>query len=205
MHIKKKIRCLSEAPDDPIHPIKIARLKRQQSKILVYLKSEANSLETDQPNQQQQGDTKEEELYRLQSEILDHLLTTVRKVQLRETIQDQNDIKNEIRSLNSSIKQYLIKEKQRLRNHSHSEQQGLKFYYEEQISSIDEEMKHLNMVCNSDDEHQYDDQQHTQNEDSEHQPHAQNEDSEQLLGTGGTQNIELKETPVHIETDAEEN
>ena len=106
MHIKKKIRCLTEAPDDPIHSIKIARLKQQQSKILVYLKYEANCSEL-----QQQGDIKEEELYRLRSEILDHLLTVIRKVQLEETTHDHDDIRKEICSLKGNICKYLGEEK----------------------------------------------------------------------------------------------
>lgn len=148
MHIKEKIRCLGEVPGDLIHSIKIARLKRQQSKIIIYLKSEESSLETDQPDQPQQGDIKEEELYRLRSEILDHLLTTILKVQLEGTTDDQDGIKKEIFSLKRNICKYLTEEKQRLRSYQ-AEQPDLTVYYQEQISSIEEEDKYLDIIMSA--------------------------------------------------------
>ena len=53
MHVNNKIKCLSDGPNDPddrTHPIKIARLKQQQCKILAYLMSEMHRLkkETEQ-------------------------------------------------------------------------------------------------------------------------------------------------------------
>ena len=88
MHVNSKIKCLTDGPNDPddrTRPIKIARLKQQQSKILANLKSEVKLLKRDidlnqptppgEPNQtnEQLIHHKKVEIYRLQSEILDHL------------------------------------------------------------------------------------------------------------------------------------
>ena len=191
MHVKNKITFLSEGPDDPTHPIEIARLKQQQCEILAYLKSEIKRLikeipsdQLNQPNQQdqpvqpdqpivaepvqpnqanegeQQPDQvnewgqldqqnqpqyddiinyKKMEVYRLQSEILDHLLTT--KVQLEERGHNQKEIdtiEDEIFEWKKAICDHLDDEKKRLDQQPEST---------EIKECIKEEIKHLDKVC----------------------------------------------------------
>ena len=194
MHVKNKITFLSEGPDDPTHPIEIARLKQQQCKILDYLKSEINCLikeipsdqlnqlnqqdqpvqpdqptvaEPVQPNQANEGEQQQDqaneggqldqqhqqnqpqhddifnykkmEVYRLRSEILDHLLTT--KIQLEERGHIQKDIdtvEGEIIEWKKAICDHLNDEKKRLDQQPEST---------EIKECIEEEIKHLDKVC----------------------------------------------------------
>ena len=188
MHIKNKIKFLTEEPDNLINRIEIARLKQQQCEILAYLKSEIKRLmkeillnqpdqpnqpiigESEQPNQDNEGDQQQDqvnefgqldqqcqqdqsqqddiiylkklEVYRLQSEILDHLLTT--KVQLEERGLNQDDIdtiENEIAAVKKAICDHLNDKK------DHLGQQPESTEIKEQISSIEEEIEHLDKVC----------------------------------------------------------
>ena len=199
MNIKNKIMFLTEGPDDPTHPIEIARLKQQQCEILAYLKSEIKRLtkeilsdqlnqlnqqnqpvqpdqptvaEPVQPNQANEGEQQQDqvngrgqldqqrqqnqplhediinykkvEIYRLQGEILDHLLTT--KVQLEEGGLNQDDIdhdtiENEIATLKEAIRDHLNNEKDRL------DQQPESTEIKEQISSIKKAIEHLDKGC----------------------------------------------------------
>ena len=158
MHVSNKIKCLTDGPNDPddrTRPIKIAHLKQQQNKILANLKSEVKLLKRDidpnqptlpgEPNQtdEQLIHHKKVEIYRLQSEILDHLLTM--KVQLEEKPANKDDInaiEQEISILKEDICQYLNDEKQSL----NQQLQLPDYVIKKQLSGIEEEIEYLENI-----------------------------------------------------------
>ena len=100
---------------------------------------------------------KQKEIYRLECEILDHLLAM--KFHLEERFHNRDDIDTidlEISNLKKSIRQHLIEEKDRL-----NQEQTQTTEIMEQISSIEEEIEHLDRVCSS---QQYNGQQHGQHQ-----------------------------------------
>jgi hypothetical protein len=180
MHISNKIKCLTDGPNDPddqTHPIKIARLKQQQSRILAHLMSEVHRLkketnsekdessikqdtshqtntkcgQQDQQDQQQNiVKYKKEEVYRLQCEILHHMLSK------RAHLKDESDDHQQLKTLELIISTSLHKD---IRNYLESlqklaEQQQDKDDLEMKIvdilytqDAIDDEIRHLGEIC----------------------------------------------------------
>lgn len=235
MHVNNKIKCLSDGPNDPddrTHPIKIARLKQQQCKILAYLMTEMERLkketeqhdsekdegqiepeesnkcqvdtdslesedvqtESDIPQIQlilaqsgeasesgtsnQEGDQsvqnqsatgitlqdascqtdkcdqkqntvngyKKEEVYRLQCEILDHMLS--KRAHLKDESHDHPQLKSiehNIASLHNCISKYLEDKRKRLQ--TELQQQGTGVDTQVAIEYIDDEIRHLGEIC----------------------------------------------------------